>query len=222
LESEVIVKIFEGSFFNGSNGNNYFVDEMVFYRRDIIGIIGQNGAGKSSFCKELKLSNFDASQLRINRSQNEFKFFSSRQFSYYGIKTIDLIKFYVEILDESEARKKQIFKEIFLFLRFKKSFLSKKFEYLSSGEKSRVLFAVKVFTSNSCLIIDEGLNFSDLYWRKKSLNLFRSRMSKNDLTIIVSHDFNLIKEYSNKLIVVKDNEIKLILKLDEGFKYYGN
>ena len=120
MESEVIVKIFEGSFFNGSNGNNYFVDEMVFYRRDIIGIIGQNGAGKSSFCKELKLSNFDASQLRINRSQNEFKFFSSRQFSYYGIKTIDLIKFYVEILDESEARKKQIFKEIFLFLRFKK------------------------------------------------------------------------------------------------------
>ena len=47
-------------------------------------------------------------------------------------------------------------------------------------------------------------------------------MSKNDLTILVSHDFNLIKEYSNKLIVVKDNEIKLFLKLDEGFKYYGN
>jgi ABC-type polysaccharide/polyol phosphate transport system ATPase subunit len=56
------------------------------------------------------------------------------------------------------------------------------------------------------LIIDEAFAFADIHFKNKVLKKINEKISQSNIFIMVSHDFNLIKKYCNKAILIKDKK----------------
>jgi ABC-2 type transport system ATP-binding protein len=65
---------------------------------------------------------------------------------------------------------------------------------------SRLGFAVATFQENELLIIDEVLSVGDVEFQKKSMMRMDELISAGEVTILVSHDLNLVEAKSTKVL----------------------
>ena len=69
-------------------------------------------------------------------------------------------------------------------------------------------------------IIDEGFVFADMHFKNKVLKKINDKINQSNIFIMVSHDFNLIKRYCNKAILIKDKKNYKSGSLDKIQKIY--
>ncbi|TGL57574.1 ABC transporter ATP-binding protein [Leptospira sarikeiensis] len=184
----------------------------------VIGIIGRNGAGKSTLLKLLTgVSKPDSGKLEKKgtvRSILELGVGFNPELSgeenlyYNGL---------VWGLDPEELAKSS--EEIFQFSglsEFRKSPLKN----YSSGMTMRLGFALATAKRPDILIVDEALAVGDASFQQKSLNRFRKFSEEGTLTLIVSHDLELLKSVCTRLLVLEKG--KLVFDGDpiDGFRKY--
>ena len=56
------------------------------------------------------------------------------------------------------------------------------------------------------LIIDEAFAFADIHFQNKVLKKINEKINQSNIFIMISHDFNLIKRYCSKAILIKDKK----------------
>ncbi|PJZ25347.1 ABC transporter ATP-binding protein [Leptospira hartskeerlii] len=185
---------------------------------EVIGIIGRNGAGKSTLLKLLTgVSKPDSGKLDKKgtvRSILELGVgfnpeLSGEENLYYNGLVWGLDP--EELIQSSE--------EIFRFSglsEFRKSPLKN----YSSGMTMRLGFALATAKRPDILIVDEALAVGDASFQQKSLNRFRKFSEEGTLTLIVSHDLELLKSVCTRLIVLEKG--KLVFDGDpiDGFREY--
>ncbi|MGJ4747723.1 ABC transporter ATP-binding protein [Leptospira sp. SA-E8] len=185
---------------------------------EVIGIIGRNGAGKSTLLKLLTgVSKVDSGKLEKKgtvRSILELGVgfnpeLSGEENLYYNGLVWGLDP--EELIQSSE--------EIFRFSglsEFRKSPLKN----YSSGMTMRLGFALATAKRPDILIVDEALAVGDASFQQKSLNRFRKFSEEGTLTLIVSHDLELLKSVCTRLIVLEKG--KLVFDGDpiDGFREY--
>ncbi|EIE00682.1 ABC transporter ATP-binding protein [Leptospira licerasiae] len=185
---------------------------------EVIGIIGRNGAGKSTLLKLLTgVSKEDAGKLEKKgtvRSILELGVgfnpeLSGEENLYYNGLVWGLDP--EELIQSSE--------EIFSFSglsEFRKSPLKN----YSSGMTMRLGFALATAKRPDILIVDEALAVGDASFQQKSLNRFRKFSEEGTLTLIVSHDLELLKSVCTRLLVLEKG--KLVFDGDpiNGFREY--
>lgn len=185
---------------------------------EVIGIIGRNGAGKSTLLKLLTgVSKVDSGKLEKKgtvRSILELGVgfnpeLSGEENLYYNGLVWGLDP--EELINSSE--------EIFRFSglsEFRKSPLKN----YSSGMTMRLGFALATAKRPDILIVDEALAVGDASFQQKSLNRFRKFSEEGTLTLIVSHDLELLKSVCTRLIVLEKG--KLVFDGDpiDGFREY--
>ncbi|TGL28279.1 ABC transporter ATP-binding protein [Leptospira koniambonensis] len=185
---------------------------------EVIGIIGRNGAGKSTLLKLLTgVSKVDSGKLEKKgtvRSILELGVgfnpeLSGEENLYYnglvwGLDPEELIKSSEEIFKFSGLSE------------FRKSPLKN----YSSGMTMRLGFALATAKRPDILIVDEALAVGDASFQQKSLNRFRKFSEEGTLTLIVSHDLELLKSVCTRLIVLEKG--KLVFDGDpiDGFREY--
>ena len=199
-------KIFVAHNVSKSFGENVIVKDFsyIFARYEKLGIVGNNGAGKSSFIK-----------LLLNEYQPDNGFFEigeTVRFGYYsqeGItfnkskKVIDSVREIAEHIhfDEKTSYSASQFLNLFLFsAKDQQKLISK----LSGGEKRRLYLATVLMRQPNFLILDEPTNDLDIV----TLEVLEDYISKfKGCVIIISHDRFFMDRTVDHIFVFEGNGV---------------
>jgi len=180
--------------------------DYTFSRGERIGIIGKNGAGKSTFLNILQgMENPDSGKVNIGDTV-VFGYYTQEGLEWEkDMRVIEYVKQFAETfpLDGGGALTAAKFLELFLFSGDKQyTFLSK----LSGGEKRRLQLLTILFRNPNFLILDEPTNDLDL----PTLGVLENFLQHfQGCLIVVSHDRYFMDKLVDHLFVFEgDGEIK--------------
>ncbi len=201
-------KIFVAHHVSKSFDGKVILDDFnyIFSRYEKLGIVGDNGVGKSTFIKLL----LD----RIQPDSGYFEIGETVKFGYYsqegihfdeGKKVIDAIRNVAEHIyfDEMHHYSASQFLQLFLFSPTDQQ---KLIEKLSGGEKRRLYLAMVLMIKPNFLILDEPTNDLDI----QTLEILEDYLSKfSGCLIVISHDrFFMDRCVDHTFVFMGDGVIK--------------
>ena len=197
-------KIFEAEHVYKSFGDVKIVEDFnyIFARYEKMGIVGNNGTGKSTFIKML--------MGEVAPDQGHFDIGETVRFGYYSqdglqfdeqMKVIDVVQNIAEFIDLGDGRKLSVsqFLNHFLFTPEKQhSYVHK----LSGGEKRRLYLCTVLMRNPNFLVLDEPTNDLDIV----TLNVLEEYLrSFKGCVIVVSHDRYFMDKVVDHLMVFRGN-----------------
>lgn len=202
---------------------------------DRIGIVGKNGCGKTTLFKIMcKIENYDKGSLSIRKGaklgylpqdNSVYNGFIVEELLYTGFESINKLKHKMdelmlnihENLEEYGHLEEQYsklgayeveekIKRVVEGLKIEKVLLSKKFETLSGGEKSRVVLGKTLLETPDVLLLDEPTNHLDINtieWLEEFLKGYKGSV------VIISHDRYFLDRVITKVVEISygTNEI---------------
>lgn len=98
-------------------------------------------------------------------------------------------------------------------------FLKEPVHTYSSGMRSKLAFAISFLVDFDCYLIDEALAVGDARFQEKCHHqLFERR--KDAALVLVSHSNQLIRQYCDSAVVLRDKTIHHFNSLDEAIENY--
>ncbi|AGM25257.1 ABC transporter ATP-binding protein [Spiroplasma chrysopicola] len=203
------IKNYSKLFKNGAGINEL---SMEFNSGDIVGLIGDNGAGKSTFIKcifreyekdtgEIYL---DGENMQI-KDLRKFSLFPDQSIYPSGISIYDFMYYTASL---SGIKNKEI-KEIVLkalqavnLLEYK----NKTFKNLSAGMQKRALLANALITKPKVLFLDEPTANLDVKTRVQFLDLLKSLAEQGMAIIITTHLIDELAQIINRLVIIEKGE----------------
>ena len=163
------------------------------YRRDVVGIVGANGTGKTTLFRMI-LGEEPA-------TEGEMWVGPTLKFGYYT-QELEGLNPDNEIIDEIwELRPQQTQGEIRSFLGkflFSGDDVFKRIGNLSGGEQSRILLAKLLLANANVLLLDEPTNHLDIPAREA----LEAALAEYPATLfIISHDRYLLNNLATKLLI---------------------
>lgn len=199
-------KIFEAQGVSKKYGDKIILDNLnyIFARYEKLGIVGNNGVGKSTFIKLLLgLEAPDSGSFDIGETVS-FGYYSQEGIQFdESMKVIDAVTRIAEVVvfDEKTRYTASQFLQLFLFSPAdQQKFISK----LSGGEKRRLYLATVLMKKPNFLILDEPTNDLDII----TLEILEDYLSKfKGCVIIISHDRFFMDRTVDHLFVFEGNGI---------------
>lgn len=199
-------------------------------RGERVGIIGANGAGKSTFLKLLSrvTSPTDGEIMFRGRIASMLEVGTGFHGELTGRENIYLNG---AILGMSKAEITEKIDQIIEFSECEK-FIDTPVKRYSSGMFVKLAFAVAAHLDAEILIMDEVLAVGDMQFQKKCITKMRKlAMDENRTILYVSHNMNTIRELCNRCIVLDhgkkifDGDVEYAIKIylggeQDDFAYY--
>ena len=197
-------KIFEAEHVSKRFGDLKIVEDFnyIFARYEKMGIVGNNGTGKSTFIKML--------MGEVEPDSGRFDVGETVRFVYYSqdglqfdeqMKVIDVVQNIAEYVDLGDGKKMGVsqFLNYFLFSPEKQhNYVFK----LSGGEKRRLYLCTVLMRSPNFLVLDEPTNDLDIV----TLNVLEEYLRNfKGCAIVVSHDRYFMDKVVDHLLVFKGN-----------------
>lgn len=199
-------------------------------RGERVGIIGANGAGKSTFLKLLSrvTSPTDGEIMFRGRIASMLEVGTGFHGELTGRENIYLNG---AILGMSKAEITEKIDKIIEFSECEK-FIDTPVKRYSSGMFVKLAFAVAAHLDAEVLIMDEVLAVGDMQFQKKCISKMRElAMNENRTILYVSHNMNTIRELCTRCIVLDhgkkifDGDVEYAIKIylggeQDDFAYY--
>ena len=83
---------------------------------------------------------------------------------------------------------------------------------LSGGQKQRVAIARTMLMKPDIILLDEPTSALDKEFKESVLNLIAELIEENMTLIIVSHEEEFVKKVSDRVIELKNNKLKEVIK----------
>lgn len=197
-------KIFEAEHVSKRFGDLKIVEDFnyIFARYEKMGIVGNNGTGKSTFIKML--------MGEVEPDSGCFDVGETVRFGYYSqdglqfdeqMKVIDVVQNIAEYVDLGDGKKMGVsqFLNYFLFAPEKQHNYVYK---LSGGEKRRLYLCTVLMRSPNFLVLDEPTNDLDIV----TLNVLEEYLRNfKGCAIVVSHDRYFMDKVVDHLLVFRGN-----------------
>lgn len=173
----------------------------------ICGLLGINGAGKSTIMKIIfGLENADSGTVIFNGGKNtgiyEIGALIETPAIYMNLSAFDNLKTRALLYDISDERINEVLNLIGLSNTGKKKAGS-----FSLGMKQRLGLGMSIITSPDLLILDEPTNGLDPDGIKELLNLMIS-LKKSGMTILLSsHQLYEVSKVADKVVILHDGQI---------------
>ncbi len=183
---------------------------------DRIGIIGHNGAGKSTFLKSIcKIyETFEGDILVTGRIAPLLEIGAGFHPEFTGRENIHLNG---AILGYTKEQLKTIESEIIAFAELDE-FIDTAVKYYSTGMYMRLAFSLATAVDPDILVLDEIFAGGDASFIGKAKNRMSQMIDRANILIMVSHDHHLIAALCNRVIwldhgkVIADGSPKEILE----------
>ena len=195
--------------------------DLTVYKGEALGIIGSNGAGKSTMLKllcrvtaptegEIDLYGRVASMLEVGTGFNGEM--TGRENVYMNGAILGMTKAEIDakmedIIDFSEVRE----------------FIDTPTKRYSSGMFVKLAFSVAAHLDSEIMIMDEVLAVGDVQFQKKCLDRMRAAAKQEGRTVLyVSHNMNTIRQLCDRCIVMDKGKIIFQGDVEEAISvYYG-
>jgi len=207
-------------YFRTKSGKKYILKDMsmVIPPEQNIGILGRNGAGKSTIMRMLGQIEFPNSG--TIKSDKSFSWPLGLGGGFVGNMTGKAnVKFVCRLYGKSKEEIKSIivFVEEFSELG---NYFDMPIKTYSSGMKSRLSFGLSLAFDFDYLLIDETLSVGDARFRKKSKEALMKKIESCNV-LLVSHDMRTLQEICDAGIVVNSGEMEYFSDIDSAVKEYA-
>ncbi|MGE9882933.1 polysaccharide ABC transporter ATP-binding protein [Blautia obeum] len=203
-----------GQTFMALNGIDFTV-----YKGEALGIIGGNGAGKSTMLKllsrvtaptegEIDIYGRITSMLEVGTGFNGEM--TGRENVYMNGAILGMTK------AEIDAKMEDIieFSEV-------REFIDTPVKRYSSGMYVKLAFSVAAHLDSEIMIMDEVLAVGDMAFQKKCLDKMRDAAQKEGRTVLyVSHNMNTIRQLCDRCIVLDQGKIVFSGDVEEAISRY--
>ncbi len=186
---------------------------------EVIGIIGRNGAGKSTVLKLLSRITYPTTGEIVIKGKVGSLLEVGTGF-HPELTGRENIYLNGGILGMSRREIQEKFDQIVEFSGVEK-FLDTQVKHYSSGMGVRLAFAIAAHLEPDILIIDEVLAVGDAEFQKKCLGKMEEVTQKNGRTILfVSHNMAAIKQLCPKTILIEKGSVKMIGETSKVIEAY--
>lgn len=190
------------------------------YDREVVGIIGRNGAGKSTTLG-LMAGVLAPSSGKVEIHGRIAPLLELGAGFHQDLTGRENIILNALLLGMS---KKEIVSKIDEIIEFSDllEYIDQPIRMYSSGMLTRLGFSIAVQTNPEILLIDEVLSVGDQNFQKKSAQKIHEFKAKGVTIVFVSHDINTVEEICDKVIWIENHHIKMIGKAKDVIKAYKN
>ncbi|MEE1220143.1 MAG: ABC transporter ATP-binding protein, partial [Ruminococcus sp.] len=205
-----------------SNGETFMAlngIDLTIYKGEALGIIGGNGAGKSTMLKllsrvtaptegEIDIYGRIASMLEVGTGFNLEM--TGRENVYMNGAILGMTKAEIdakmeEIIEFSEVRE----------------FIDTPVKRYSSGMFVKLAFSVAAHLDSEIMIMDEVLAVGDMAFQKKCLDKMRDAAKKEGRTVLyVSHNMNTIRQLCDRCVVLDKGKVLFEGDVEEAIDLY--
>lgn len=193
--------------------------DLTIYQGEALGIIGGNGAGKSTMLKllsrvtaptegEIGINGRIASMLEVGTGFNPEM--TGRENVYMngailGMTKAEIDRKMEDIIEFSEVR----------------DFIDTPVKRYSSGMYVKLAFSVAAHLDSEIMIMDEVLAVGDMAFQKKCLDKMRDAAKKEGRTVLyVSHNMNTIRQLCDRCVVLDKGRIVFEGNVEDGIQRY--
>lgn len=203
-------------------GSGYWaLKDLTFdlHRGETLGIIGKNGAGKSTALAVINkiiepdqgaIESFDNTSMLLSINAGLSANLSGRKNIYLigltlGLSKKDVDEKIEQIIDFTEIR----------------DFIDRPVDTYSTGMKTRLGFSTALFLEPDVLLVDEALGVGDKDFKRKSHYALKDKLKNNSTAIIVSHSESTIRDLCSKVLLMEHGKSVAIGTSEEMFKLYN-
>lgn len=193
--------------------------DLIVYKGEALGIIGGNGAGKSTMLKllsrvtapsagEIDIYGRIASMLEVGTGFNGEM--TGRENIYMNGAILGMTKAEIDAKMENIVE----FSEV-------GDFIDTPVKRYSSGMYVKLAFSVAAHLDSEIMIMDEVLAVGDMAFQKKCLDKMRDAANKQGRTVLyVSHNMNTIRQLCDRCIVLDKGKIVFDGDVEEAIEVY--
>lgn len=193
--------------------------DLTVYKGEALGIIGGNGAGKSTMLKllsrvtaptegEIDIYGRIASMLEVGTGFNGEM--TGRENVYMNGAILGMTK------AEIDAKMEDIieFSEV-------REFIDTPVKRYSSGMYVKLAFSVAAHLDSEIMIMDEVLAVGDMAFQKKCLDKMRDAAKKEGRTVLyVSHNMNTIRQLCDRCVVLDKGKVVFEGDVEQAIQVY--
>ncbi len=180
----------------------------MFTKGETFGILGGNGAGKSTILKILS---------RIIEPTSGQAIIKGRVASLLEVGTgfhpelsgRENVYFNGSVLGMSREEINERFDEIVAFSEIER-FIDTPVKFYSSGMYVRLGFAIAAHLDPDILIIDEALAVGDVGFQQKCVEKMRQSAHSGKTVLFVTHAMNMIEEICDRAVYLKNGQVEKI------------
>jgi len=187
---------------HGFDGETLFEDgNMILEAGTRLAVIGENGAGKTTFLRCL-LNQLEANSGTIQWAENAALGYCPQDSTADFKNDMTLFEWITQW--RKPEHDDQIIRGTLGRLLFSADDISKKVNVCSGGEKNRLLFGKLMMQSTNVLLMDEPTNHLDM----ESIEALNLALEHYEGTLIfVSHDREFVSSLANRIIEIKDDKL---------------
>lgn len=231
-KQEKIVAAFKKlNFAFSAQSKNFIIKnlDLNFRAKDIVALVGANGAGKTTLARLLsgiyqsqtkEKSTFLLEEKNIPpKDLHKYINFVMQDVSYqmFGDNVFNELKLANEFADESEKELDNKINEVLQHLKLA-DFKNQHPFSLSMGQRQRLILASTYVRQTPLTILDEPTSGLDFRSMKQVADLIKEIVANNQAVVIITHDYELITQTCNRLLLLKDGKINKDINLFQNDK----
>ena len=180
--------------------------DLTVYKGDCIGLLGNNGSGKSTFLRTIAgVIPLEKGTIKIyKRLAPMLSLGAGLEPEMSGIENIRLICTLMGVPQKDISNSMQ---EIIDFSELGENIHMQVKRY-SSGMMARLAFSMIVATNPEILIVDEALSVGDRGFKDKCIAKINEFRSNGTTILYVSHQFSEVQRLCNRVVWIKDGLIE--------------
>ena len=187
---------------------------LNIYPGEKIGILGVNGAGKSTMIRLLSGVEQPTGGLVLRKMNVSWPLAFSGGFQG-SLTGYDNLRFICRVYGVA----REPVEEFVLAFSELGSYMAEPVKTYSSGMRAKLAFALSMAVNFDCFLVDEVIAVGDAKFQQKChVEIFEKR--KDKAMIMVSHDANKIREYCSRASVIFDGRLHNFPNVEEAYSYY--
>ncbi|SDY92921.1 ABC transporter ATP-binding protein [Thermoactinomyces sp. DSM 45892] len=193
-------------------------------RSQVYGILGENGAGKSTMLKMMAhLCLPDHGEIEVLGQEPSWKLYQhiaylsdrAKWFANYTVE--ETLQFGASFYPDFQIEKA---KELVDFFQLDKGLKAKE---MSKGQEARLQFLLCFARDVKLMLLDEPFSGIDLMTREKMIELIIDGISERELTLVITtHEINEVEGLLNRVAFIKDKKIVIEGEVEKLRQEHGS